>query len=232
MALDPVDDGLWIAEGPLVDFHGFPYPTRTAVARLPAGGLWVWSPVRLSAELKRCVDRLGPVTHLVSPNKLHHLSLAEWHGAYPAAKLWATASTIEKRSDLTFEPPLRDEPPVEWQGTFSQAWFRGSPLVDEVAFVHKPSSTALLADLSENFSPAFLAANWKPWQRWVAHAAGIVEGQGKTPLDWRLSWLNHAPGRAAREKLLAADPERVIMAHGQWIRQGGRDFLARVLAWL
>ena len=44
--LRSIAEGLWLAEGPVVRFMRlFPYPTRMAVVRLHAGGLWVWSPI-------------------------------------------------------------------------------------------------------------------------------------------------------------------------------------------
>ena len=104
--LEKIDTDVWLTEGPIVDFHGFPYPTRSIIIRLPDGALWVWSPVALTPELKAEVDALGPVAHLVSPNKIHHLYLTGWHEAYPDAKLWGPASTIRKRKDLPFQPPL------------------------------------------------------------------------------------------------------------------------------
>jgi hypothetical protein len=62
---------IWMADGPVVSFYGFPYPTRMAVVRLSDGGLFVWSPVALSAALQPEIDALGPVRCLVSPNLLH-----------------------------------------------------------------------------------------------------------------------------------------------------------------
>ena len=87
----------------MTSFHGFAYPTRMAVIRLSDGSLFVWSPVALSDSLCASVDALGPVHHLVSPNALHHLFLAEWKSAYPAARLYATPRLRRKRQDLSFD---------------------------------------------------------------------------------------------------------------------------------
>lgn len=76
--LEQTHDALWVVEGEIVKFFGAPYPTRSTIVRLECGDLWVWSPVKLSAVLRTEVNRLGRVRHLVSPNKLHHLYLAEW----------------------------------------------------------------------------------------------------------------------------------------------------------
>ncbi len=67
--LTPLAEAIWLGEGAIVDFYGFPYPTRCLVVRLADGGLWVWSPVELTADLRAEVEALGPVAHLVSPNK-------------------------------------------------------------------------------------------------------------------------------------------------------------------
>ncbi len=232
MNIQPFADDLWIAEGEIVNFYGFSYPTRCVFVRLADRSLWVWSPIRLSPELKAEVRELGPVAHLVSPNKIHHLYLTEWHEAFPEAKLWGPQSTINKRSDLAFETPLGAEPPVEWASCLDQEWFNGSPLLDEIVFFHKASRTAILADLSENFSERFLEDNWKPWQRWIARRWGIVEGSGYAPLEWRLSFFDRKATRRSRDRVLNWKPECVVMAHGELQVSGGRPFLEKAFAWV
>ena len=61
MRLEPVDEDIWIAEGPLVDFYGFPYPTRAVIVRLPDKTLWVWSPIKLDVDLKQ--QDPSPLSH-------------------------------------------------------------------------------------------------------------------------------------------------------------------------
>jgi len=94
---------LHVGEGEIVSFHGFPFPTRSVIVRLASGNLWVWSPIRLVPELRADLERLGPVRHLVSPNKMHHLYLQGWSAAYPQAQLWGPQSTIRKRSTSLLE---------------------------------------------------------------------------------------------------------------------------------
>ncbi len=231
-ALVPIGDHIWLADGGLVDFYGFPYPTRMVVVRLENGLLWVWSPIGLSANLRNEVDALGRVGHLVSPNKIHHLYLQDWKAVYPGAKLWGPASTIRKRRDLTFQVPLTDQPPVDWQGEIEQFWFTGSFVLDEVVFLHRASRTAILADLSENFSASFLEAHWKPWARRLARIWRITEPWGYPPLEWRASWLRREKARETLARLLAADPRKVVMAHGEWQAMDGRVYLEKAFGWL
>ena len=96
--LEPVGENIWLAEGGIVSFYGAPYPTRSVIVRLPSGDLWIWSPIELTAELRQAVEGLGRPAHLVSPNKIHHLFLAEWKKAWPGAKLWGPASTVHPRA--------------------------------------------------------------------------------------------------------------------------------------
>ena len=114
--LQQLGPDLWFADGGIVSFFGSAYPTRMVVVRLRDGGLWLWSPVQLTSTLKNEVRALGPVRHLVSPNKLHYLFLGQWQAAFPDAQLWGTASTAAKRNALSFDGLLADEPPPEWAG--------------------------------------------------------------------------------------------------------------------
>ena len=183
--LEQIHDALWLVEGQIVSFYGFPYPTRSIVARLGNGDLWVWSLVKLRPELRADLETLGPVRHLVSPNKLHHLYLRDWQIAYPRAQLWGPLSTIRKRRDLKFRDPLRDSVPPEWGSDIDQVWFRGSFAMDEIVFFHRPSRTVIVADLIEAFSDRFLREHWRWWQRPLARIDGIVADKALAPLEWR-----------------------------------------------
>ncbi len=224
-------DALWVAEGEIVNFFGFAYPTRSAIARLPNGQLWVWSPVNLTPDLRKHVDNLGPVGHLVSPNKLHHLYLQEWKSAYPEAQLWAPQTTIHKRPDIEFQEALLDSPPAAWLDDIDQAWFRGSFAMDEIVFLHRPSATAIVADLIQMFSDHFLREHWGRL-RFLARLDGLTQDKACAPLEWRFSFINRAPARRAREKVLSWDCQQVIVAHGDWPRSNGKAFLKNSFRWL
>ena len=229
--LEQVHEALWVVDGEIVSFFGIAYPTRSVIVRLATGDLWVWSPVKLTADLRIDVDRLGPVRHLVSPNKLHHLYLQDWKAAYPEAALWGPRSTIRKRPDLSFREALEDNPPPGWCPDIDQAWFRGSFAMDEIVFLHRPSATVIIADLIQTFSDDFLLKHWGVW-RFLARLDGLTQDQACAPLEWRLSFINRAPARRARDKALSWNCQRVIVAHGEWPRADGTAFLARSFRWL
>ncbi|HKJ76297.1 MAG TPA: DUF4336 domain-containing protein [Gammaproteobacteria bacterium] len=220
---------VWIAAGDTVPFLTVPFPTRMTVVRLPDGALFVHSPERLDDTLRRELAALGEVRHLVSPNKLHHLFLAEWLAADPEASSHAAPGLPEKRPDLRFDTLLGDRPEPPWAPVMDQLVFRGSRAMEEVVFFHRPTRTLLLTDLVENFEPDSLG----PLHRLVARAAGILAPDGKTPVDWRLSFLlGRATARRCLERMLEWAPERVILAHGRCIRHDGTGFLRRSFRWL
>ena len=93
-------------------------------------------PVKLTADLRAQVDRLGPVRHLVNPNKLHHLYLSEWRQPF-LRQLWG-ATIDDQETPRPRGEALQDDPPSEWLPDIDQAWFRGSFAMDEIVFLHRP----------------------------------------------------------------------------------------------
>ena len=218
---------IWTAEGPVVSFFGFRYPTRMAVIRLSHGGLFVWSPVALTEALKRDVDALGPVRAVISPNRLHHLYLPEWKSAYPRARLFASPGLRRKRKDLGFDADLGDRPDAEWAGDIDQVLVQGSFLT-EVEFFHRASRTAIFTDLIQNFPPGWFTG----WRGVVARLDGICAPHPGAPREWRASFFNRGAARASLHKILSWPIERVLIAHGEPVGSDGAAFVRRAFAWL
>jgi hypothetical protein len=227
--LEPFGHDLWIADGPAVRFLGtFPYPTRMAVARLADGGLWVWSPIAPDEALSREVAALGPVRHIVAPNKIHHLFLEPWAAAHPEARLYAAPGLAAKRRDLTFHAELDDTPPPAWADEIDQVVFRGSLFMEEVVFFHRPSGTVLVTDLIQRFDPASTTG----WRGLLMRLDGLVGPDGSTPREWRASFWNRSAARAAKQKALAWNPDQLLIAHGACAPERGSEALAHGLRWL
>ena len=230
--LEPLGPDLWVVDGGTVSFNGFDYPTRMAVVRLADGSLWLWSPVELTADLADEVSALGPVRYIVSPNRLHYLFLSQWQAAFAEAEVWGTAGTIARAKDVSFAGTLGDEPPPAWAGQIDQFRFTNSPVVEEVLFFHRASRAAIIADLSQTFSEAFLKSHWPWWMRPIARWSKMIEGWGYPPIDYRISFRHRASARPKIRALIAEHPERVIVAHGELVRADGEAFLRRAFSWL
>ena len=230
--LEQLGPDLWVADGGIVSFFGFDYPTRMVVVRLEGGGLWVWSPIALSGELEDAVRALGPVRHLVSPNKLHHLFLGAWKAKFPEAKLWGPPSTVARFAELGFAGTLTDDAPADWAGQIDQFYFDNSRFLDELIFFHRKSRTAIIGDLSQPFSKSFLKRHWPWWLRPIARRARMVEGWGYPPFEVRFTFRHRAAARAKVCALIDEGPERVVMAHGEIVRSDGAAYLRRAFSWL
>ncbi len=217
-------EGLWELEGDDIQFIGFPYQLRMTVVRLSDRSLWLHSPVQLTQQRLDAVLALGPIHYLVSPNKLHHLFLADWSKAVPTAKLYGPRDLIEKRGDLPFAAPLDDTPLDAWRATLDQVLVKGSFFMQEAVFLHRSSGTVILGDLIENHDPD----HFNRLQRWVAKANHML---GETPINYRLSFTDRKVARECFQRILGWPVERVIPMHGKIIEDDAAARLHEVLSW-
>ena len=235
--LKSVGEDLWVVDGPLVkmSFLGIsiPFPTRMVVVRLQSGELFLWSPTELVEGLRSQIDGLGPVRHLVSPNKLHYVHIPAWKATYPEAVAWASPGVRERVAyqhvEVSFDRDLVDDPDTAWRGDLDQLVFRGSRFMEEVVFFHRKTQTLILADLIENFEADKIGGVYGKSVRLF----GVADPDGKTPIDARLSFLGHKKeARSSFERILAWQSEKVIMAHGRCYDREGTAELHRAFRWL
>jgi hypothetical protein len=235
--LKPVGEDLWLVDGPIVRMAylgvSIPFPTRMVVARLANGDLFLWSPTEPEEGLRAEIDALGPVRHLVSPNKIHYAHIAAWKRIYPEATAWASPGVRERaasqRIDVSFDADLGDEADPVWRKDLDQLVFRESRFMEEIVFFHRGTRTLLLADLIENFEPEKIGGA----HRWLVRFAGAANPDGKAPIDLRLTFLGgKGEARASLKRTLAWEPEKVIMAHGRPYDRNGIAELRRAFRWL
>jgi hypothetical protein len=221
-------NSLYVAEGPTVSFYGFPYPTRMAVVRLSDGGVWVWSPVALTEELASSVEAIGPVNHIVSPNKIHHLFLGEWAERWPTARLYAPPGLARRKPEVHFDADLRDEPDPAWTADIDQVIFRGSLAMEEVVFFHRASSTTIICDLIQRHAQEKMSG----WKGKLMQLDSLVGEQGSTPREWRASFLRRGPARTARQKVLDWKARQLLIAHGECAQTGATEIIGKALSWI
>ena len=219
---------LYIADGPSVPFYGFPYPTRMVVVRLSNGNVWVWSPIKLTAELASAVEAIGPVRYILSPNKIHHLFLAEWAERCPEARLFAPPGLASRKPELHFDAELGDEPDPAWAADIDQVIFHGSFAMEEVVFFHHESQTAIICDLIQRHPVAKMTG----WKGMLMRLDGLVGDHGSTPREWRATFLRRKPARAARDKVLSWNAERLVIAHGKCAQTGASSIIEDALGWI
>ncbi len=227
--LQKIDENIWIYDGSTVSWYGLPYTTRMTIVRLANGKIWVHSPAKISEDLIKEIQALGEVGYLVSPNKIHHLFIQDWMALYPNAKAYSSPGLEEKRKDITFDSALTDTAETEWENEIEQLIFKGSKVMEEVVFFHKKSRTLILTDLIENFHPNHFSG----FKKVLAKMTGIVSPNGRTPLDWRATFIFNKPkARASLQVMINWNPKRIIIAHGECIYKDAVPFLKKSFSWL
>lgn len=221
--LEPFAEDVWTATRPQ-RFLGIESGTRMCVVRMSDGGLFVHCPIALDEATRREVDALGPVRAVVAASLYHHLYVGQWIDAYPGASTFHCPGLEEKRADLRWSGALGDEPREAWAAELDQA-----PLTArferEIVFFHRKTRTLICADALLNLSRhpsrttrlvAFLMANSAPGKGWME----------------RFAVKDRALARAQVDRILEWDTERVVLAHGGLVEEGGKAAMEDAYAWL
>lgn len=228
--MTPLGSEAWLFDGPSVTgAAGFEFPTRMAVIRLPGhGGLWVWSPVALTEDVRRAVDALGPVRHLIAPNSLHHTFLADWAAAYPDAEVHGAPGLTDEVAATAIHSTLGDEPDLAWAGVLDQVIVRGNRITTEVVFYHRESATVLVTDLVQQIPQGW----YRGWRAIVARLDLMTAPTPSVPRKFRLATTDRSKARDDVSRILEWPADRLVMAHGAPITSGGKEALQQAFAWL
>lgn len=226
VVFESIAEGVWCASRPL-RFCGVETGTRMTIVRLESGGLFVHSPVALDGVTREAVDALGPVVAIVAPCLFHHLYISEWTKAYPKATVAACPGLEKKRADISWSRVLGDDVPVdaEWRGELEQVFFSALPIQNEVVFFHRKSRTLVTSDVIFN-----LAAHASAFTRAVSFMIGHREA-GPTLLE-RLMIRDRDAARDQIGRMVAWEPERIVLAHGEIVRANGAAVLRKGYRWL
>jgi len=225
MALERLDEGLWVAPAPQ-RFLGLQLGTRMTVVRLPTGGLWLHSVVPMTAQLRTEVEALGPVHHIVLPDFYHHLHVGPWSLAFPKARVHAPPRMAQKRPDLRIDAELSEAPHPDWATELKPFYISGCGL-RETVFLHPRTKTLIVADLVENFARG--SPHW--FTRGYLRLAGLDGRAGFSRL-FRFIYGNRPRARASLDRVLAEDFDRVLLTHGEPIPRGGKEAIRLAYAWL
>ena len=220
--------GLWLADGSQVSVGGFVYPTRAAIIRLGDGDLLVWSPIALSDALRGEIDALGPLRHIVAPNALHHVFIADWQAAWPQARTYAPPRLRGKRPDIAFDADIADTPLPAWDGVIDQVLMQGNAITDEIVFFHRPSGTVLFTDLIQHFPPDWFSG----WRAIVARFDLMTAAQPAVPRKFRVAFTDRRAARMALRRILAWPIRQLVMAHGAPVTDNAETTVRAAFRWL
>lgn len=216
-----IPDSIYIVEYP-IRFGGLDLFSRTTIVRFPDGKLWVHSPCKLDALLKAQIDELGEVAYIIAPGNFHHLWVSVFQQAYPAAETFLCPGLEKKRADLDFDWMLGNRPDSRWKTVFDQVLIQGTRIINEVAFLHKPSKTLILVDLLENIGDDYThdaSMLLKFWWKVVFH----MWNNPKAAPEYQVGWGDKGIVKKGLEKILSWDFNHIILAHGNTVEMNAKD---------
>ena len=224
--LREIDTGIWAIEAPQ-RWLGVEVGARMTVIRLADGSLFVHSPVHLDDKIRATMDNIGPVRHVVAPNRFHHLHAADYPHNFPKAKLYAAPGLDTKRRDLHFDAILSDEAPAAWHGQIGQLVFRGFSPLNETVFFHRPSRTVLFTDLLFNVTHT---------DSTLTRVALTLDGGFGGPAVARtfrlMMRMRKRTVMDSVARILKWDFDRIILAHGDVVERGAKTVLQDAYSFL
>jgi hypothetical protein len=218
--------GLWTFHQPL-SVLGAEIGCRMTVVRLSDGELLLHSPIQLTADIQVRLAELGPVRHVLAPNRDHYLFVRDYKSAYPEARFYAAPGVQEKLSAFSFDVVATPPQTVSaWSDTLDQAYFRSSERMQELVLFHRATRTLITADLAFN----------------VQSSEGRLS---RLMLRLNDSYKSFGPSRICRrhitapqmarfdlDKILALSPERLVVSHGEILASGAEEALRAAYHWL
>ena len=210
-----VEGVIYIVEYP-IRFGGMDLFSRMTIVRLKDGKLWLHSPCKVDAALKSEIDKLGEVAYIVAPGNFHHLYVSDLQRDYPKAETFLCPGLEKKRADLGFDWILGNRPDPRWESDFEQVVIQGTRIINEVAFLHKPTRTLILVDLLENIGDDYThdaGLLLRFWWKAVFH----MWNNPKPAPEYQLGWGDKEIVRKGLKKILSWEFERIIIAHGNLI---------------
>jgi hypothetical protein len=232
--LKGVADDVWLVDGPTIRFGPpglkMPFPTRMTIIKVGGSDLFIHSPTALTPQLKAEAIKLGTPRWIIAPNRLHYWWTPDWKAAFPDAEVYLAPRIMEqagKRIDFPYSNLDHDQG-YPWDDQIATLPVTSSYMT-EVVFFHRPSRTLLLTDFIENFEARKLSLG----MRFLTWIGGCLDPNGSMPRDMRMTFSTRKPElRAAVEKMIAWNPERIILAHGRWYRRDGAAELKRAFKWV
>ena len=230
----PFGSNIGVVDGPLEYLTmarvrlPLPFTTRMTVVRLASGDLFLHSPIAFNAELAQQLSSMGTVCHLLSPNQFHYAHIGEWSRAFPGAITWASPHARERARargiKVQFKRDLSTLVPDEWRNEIDQTTIPGG-IFGEFVFFHKESRTLILTDTIINFELDKLA---QPW-RFATRLTGMYYPHGQIFFGMRLPFLlQKRKSKAAVERILSWQPERIIVSHGRCFESNACAVLRRL----
>jgi hypothetical protein len=219
-ALVPLVPEVWTATVPFTVLQ-MPIGHRMTVVRLADGGLWLHSPIAHTPDLVRELRRLGPITHWVAPSRTHDLFLDGWFAGEPQAQSYGAPKLRGPHPDWKFTAWLAEDLAAPWRGELDLLPIEGAPRVGEWMFLHRPSKTAITADVLFNLGTGAGGLGGLMLRLMGTH------GRARVSRLFRATIVDRPALERSLRRVLEWDFERLIVGHGEPLLEDAKGALAR-----
>lgn len=223
-----IDDAIWV-HGDSMRLMATSLGLRMTVVRLVDGGLWVHSPTALTSELLAELEQLGPVSCIVAACNGHNRWLAQWHEAFPDARLYVS-SGIPKKLNLVDYYCLDDADASPWPEDFELQFIGGVPFFNETVFLHKASASLIVSDLVQNHSGESGPGVDGLLKKWLLQPMGFKGICLAPPIKHRIGVKDRAALTEALDTIAQWPFERIIIAHGDMIEHDSKQVFDKLCA--
>jgi hypothetical protein len=225
MELHPLGPGVWETTTEQRLPGGARLPVRMTVLAGSGGasaGVVLVSPIPVDDALAAAIDALGPVRAIVAPNLYHHLHLGPAKARWPGARLFGPPGLAVKRKDLAFDAVLGE---VAIDPVIEALPVEGAASLSEWVLYHRPSRTLVVTDLVFHVRRAPNVGAWL-----VLVVVSGAYGRLAQSRLWRLATKDRAAAARSVREILARDFDRLVVAHGDVVPEGGRAALEAACA--
>ncbi|KAF8327438.1 uncharacterized protein EI90DRAFT_2975088 [Cantharellus anzutake] len=203
---------------------GAPIGGRSTAIRLSSGDVFLIASTQLDQATKETIESLGKVKYIIAIDAEHTIFVESYQNAYPEAKLIGVETLDKRKPHLRWDhlytsnnpPPFSQLPP-----DISTQFFP-SFINKDLAILHKPSRTLLVADLLWNL-PAReqngLPTDYKNW----FHSLMSPGTRFQRAFLW-LASIKDGKAMSRDAKVVDGwDFNRIIPCHGDVIETGGKE---------
>ena len=219
--LENLAPNLWLLSYPL-RMLGVDLRRNVTVMRLSSGKVIVHSTAPFTASDAGSISALGEPAWIVEALLRHDTFAKEGRRAFPAAKYLVPDGFAV--GGISAQPLI--PAPSEWAAEIAVVSIAGAPEFGEIAMLHRPSNTLIVADLVVNF-----VGRQSVWERCLLRLA-TVRGRHDPGVTraFKKAINNRDAYAASVRTVLAWDFDRIIVGHGTTILRNGKEKLRAALA--
>eukprot|EP01083_Nonionella_stella_P097077 272903_1 len=214
-----VKDQIWIRQY-LINYMGCIFYARCSVIRLSNGKYLVHSPSPMDDAFERFLHDKS-IEYIVAPGNYHYFNVALWSQKYPKAKVLIAPGVEYKAHNLKssaiygmlHDNYVDQDVNSVFNNDFELSLIRGFSEINEVAMLHKETSTLILLDVME-----YVTTEYYDYFNRLGHLCWFLFGMHNKALpapEYQFSLKHKLLAKDAFDKIMSWEFNKIIINHGQ-----------------